>query len=382
MNKALDRIRIGELGQLEIVDPGFTDLPLLLEIDPTYRIKKAPLPGFRHPRFQKSQSAGVRVGRRILKELTINELWELHAATMSWLYLDAAPSSLVPGEASLLQVKSELAWRLLGACSLCAHRCGVDRTVGRLGICRLGTTATVGRSFVHIAEEPPINPSLVLNLTGCGLRCRFCQQHELLDPRKARSERLSAELWQRIDATRARSLSFVGGNPDESLFAILQFIGAAPESWALPVVWNNHAYSTPEVLALLDGVIDCYVPDFKYGAAACGERLSGAKDYPATAKAAVAMMVAQEVPVIVRHLVLPEHVACCSLPVLDALASLNCRYLFASVRDQYCPDWKITRRDGALSRRPNGAEIEAVFRHATSLGLHLVGEEEQTSWAS
>jgi putative pyruvate formate lyase activating enzyme len=230
----------------------------------------------------------------------------------------------------------------------------------------------VAEHFVHIAEEAPVNPSLLLNLAGCGLRCRFCQQGALLNPAQVIGEPLTPALWGALSTHGARSLSFVGGNPDESLDAILRFLAATPVDWRLPLVWNCHAYGTLETVALLEGVVDAYVPDFKYGTEACGRRLSGVRQYPATARAAVAAMLAQGVPVIVRILVLPGHFECCHAPVLDWLATLGGARLFVSVRGQYCPDWQITARDGALARRPRSEETEVVRARARRLGLSLL----------
>src|SRR5262249_25666143 len=157
---------------------------------------------------------------------------------------------------SLLDLKIELADRALRSCWLCARDCRVDRTKGGRGTCGLGQAAIVAEAFTHIAEEPPINPSFLISLAGCGLRCRFCQQHELLFPRKVRAARLEPSFWRQIDLTGARSLSFIGGNPDENLAAILRFLRATPSDWHLPIVWNTHAYVPVDTVDLLDGVVD------------------------------------------------------------------------------------------------------------------------------
>jgi putative pyruvate formate lyase activating enzyme len=276
-------------------------------------------------------------------------------------------------QATLLELKIEIAWRLLTNCTLCAHRCGVDRTAGKIGVCRLGVEGTVAEHFVHIGEEAPINPSLVLNLAGCGLRCRYCQQGAILDPARVNGARLDEFLWASLDTEGARSLSFVGGNPDESLYAILRFLASAPQDWALPVIWNSHAYATMETLTLLHGLVDAYVPDYKYGNNTCGLRLSSARDYSIVAVATIGAMLAQEVPVIVRILVLPGHLECCHVPTLEALAGLRDNgTLLISVRGQYCPDWRIGPRDGVLARRAMPGETETVRAKADTLGLVLV----------
>jgi len=116
------------------------------------------------------------------------------------------------------------------------------------------------------------------------LRCRFCQQAWLLDPSRIDSEELDPSLWASLQLKGARSLSFVGGNPDESVYSILRFLVGAPQGWKLPIVWNCHGYAPAETISLLEGVVDIYLPDFKYGNDGCANELSLAPDYFAVAK--------------------------------------------------------------------------------------------------
>ncbi len=242
------RLRVDDEGRLEVVDPGLDTVELLQAVDPGFRIRQAALGAFRQPRFLALRRRGSGLTTRELPERPEAALWEAHAR--------AAATGRRPGEASVLALKAALAERLLAPCRLCAQRCGVDRRQGERGRCALGTEARVAEHFVHIGEEAPINPSLVVSLAGCGLRCRFCQQWPLLQPRQAGGEPLAATLWSRLDTRGARSLSFIGGNPDESLPAILRFLEQAPADWALPIVWHSHAYASPETLRLLAGVVD------------------------------------------------------------------------------------------------------------------------------
>jgi putative pyruvate formate lyase activating enzyme len=250
----------------------------------------------------------------------------------------------------------------------------VNRLAGERGACRLGSEAVVGSHSVHIGEEPPINPTLAVSLAGCGLRCRYCQQGLLLDPDRVPRPVLGPDLWQQLTPDGARTLMFIGGNPDESLPAILRFLRAAPEHWTLPIVWKCHAYATPEALLLLRSVADVYVPDVKYGTASCGTRWSGVPDYPARAAAALRAMIATGALVIARILVLPGHLTCCHLPMLDLLASLPQPQLLVSVRGQYCPDWEITAADGPMAARPSPSEVQAVIEAAEARGLTLTGD--------
>ncbi len=373
MTRASTRVRIDAGGALEVIDPGFDSVPLLEHVDPDFRIQRAPLPGFVAPRLLSTRAACSGVSGATLGTLSEAELWAVHGRVRSEVRRHENDWALCrDGESSLMDVKVELAWRLLTDCRLCGQRCGVDRTAGQTGICGLGPKAVVAEHFVHIAEEPPINPSLVLNLAGCGLRCRYCQQGDLLAVRSVTGESLAPELWNSLDWNGARSMSFVGGNPDESLFAILRFLRAAPGDWRLPIVWNCHAYGTTEVLHLLDGIVDAFAPDLKYGRDECGEHLSGASGYVRISRETVSAMLVQEVPVIVRVLVLPGHLTCCHVPALAALADIASERLLVSVRGQYSPDHHITSDDGPLAHRVGGDEVEAVRRHAREIGLHVV----------
>ena len=357
--------RIDSEGNLAVVDPGFDSLELLQTIYPEYEISMAELPGFTSPRFLLTRNMGSSVSD--LTELSEDNLWDIHDSVMA----EPPTGILSVASASILDLKIELARRILSHCHLCAHRCGVDRIQGETGICGLGAQATVANAFVHIAEEPPINPSLLISLAGCGLRCRYCQQWELLDPAIS-GESLEASLWHRLPTDGARSLSFIGGNPDESLYAILCFLADAPDDWSLPVVWNSNGYASPETVRLLEGIVDCYVPDFKYGSDDCTGKLSGAPGYPEAARETIRAMLSQGVPVIVRILALPGHFWCCNVPVLEMLAFMKSKHLYISVLGQYWPDWQITEADGEMARHITMDEVRQVHDLACKLGLQII----------
>lgn len=361
-------MRVDEEGSLEIVDPGFDAVPLLRSLDPRFRVRTGPLPGFAAPRFLALRKSGCGLLKARLEAMGEDDLWAVHEKALTGPFRPCWD----PDEATLLDLKIELARRLLAPCRLCGRRCGVDRLRGERGLCGLGPEALIAEHYVHIAEEPAINPSHILSLYGCGLGCRFCQQSHLLDTPPEDSEPLSPQSLSGFDLKGARSFSFMGGNPDESLYGILSFLCGLPDPWRLPLVWNSNAYGTEEALNLLDGVVDAYVPDFKFFSEDCANALSSAPDYPRLAVASISKMLGQGVPVIVRILVLPGHNDCCHFPGLTFLANQNQSNLFVSLRGQYCPDGWITEMDGPLSRRSTRDEIAAVQEKATALGLATV----------
>ena len=369
------RIRVRSDGELEVVDPRLEDVELLRSIDPGFQVRTAPLPGFTRPRVLSVNACGSGLSVDQLGTMPTFELWERHAIGLAAVKSSVSVRTAGVGEAALMGVKVELASRLLEGCALCGHHCGVNRRAGERGVCRLGVEGVVGARFIHVGEEAEINPSSLVLLTGCGLRCRACQQGHLLDPDRVKGDRLDGGLWRDLAVAGARSVSFLGGNPDESLPAILRCMSAIPGDWTLPVVWNCNGYSSPETLELLDGVVDVFLPDFKYGDSGCAGRLSGVQHYPATARLSILAMLHQGVRVIVRVLVLPGHNRCCHVPVLETLAVMGRRHenLVVSIRDQYAPGHLVTVEDGDLARRPTPDEVKEVTDHAQALGLRTVG---------
>lgn len=359
------RVRVrDDDGSITFVDPDPTMLPVIQELDPSFRVIREPLPGFDVPRLWATARLGCGIARADLLSAHTHDLWEAHDEETR------AVVSAQHGEASHLDLKIELARRLLSYCELCGLRCGVNRNAGKTGRCGLRTEAHLHEAYVHVAEEPPINPSLNISLRGCGLRCRFCQQFAALQPTGTADEQLTGNTWTKLDARGARSLTFVGGNPTESLYAILRFLAAAPASFKLPVVWNSSGYDSPVAIRLLAGVADGYVPDWKYGNDHCALELSGAAGYTNVASQALEQMTEQRVPVFVRMLVLPGHVECCHLRALELLADWR-GSIRLNVLDQYAPDFLIRPSDGALACFASRKDVQRVRAAARSAGFQV-----------
>lgn len=368
MRRSERRIRIDAKGGLEIIDPGLEDVVLLHSIDSTFRVRSELLPLFIGPRLLVLRERRTGIEATSAGDLPLALLWEAHDAAMR---LHRACRPGIEHGISVLALKSVIAERLMTACVLCARRCRVDRAAGATGACGLAADAYVAEHFVHVAEEAAINPSLVLALRGCALRCRGCQQHKLLDTRAATAELLTEDLWRDLAFDGARSVSFVGGNPDESLAAVLRFLLVTPEDFGLPIVWNNHAYMSDEAIRLLAGVVDCYVPDLKFDRDTCARTYAKVPDYGGTARMSIARLLGDGVPVIVRILMVPGHAECCHIPSLAWLARQETTNLQVSLRTQYAPDWRITALDGPLAGRVSADEVALVESAARVMGLAL-----------
>src|SRR4051794_9291388 len=166
------------------------------------------------------------------------------------------------------------------ACMLCEHRCGVNRLAGQRGPCKAGPAARVFRHRVEYGEEPQLVPSHLFYLSGCDLRCVFCIAGlNAFDPSRGRlltSEFFNdAVAWGR--ARGARNIQWVGGEPTVHLPSVLEVMAACPD--LPPVVWKSDFHCTPEVFELLDGVVDTYVADFKFGNDRCAKELASVNGY-------------------------------------------------------------------------------------------------------
>ena len=257
-----------------------------------------------------------------------------------------------------------------GRCLLCEHRCGVNREAGERGPCKAGTEARVFRHRVEYSEESELVPSHLFYLSGCDLRCVFCiAELDAFDPR--RGETLTPDFFRAAldwgERQGARTIQWLGGEPTVHLPAILEAMAACRV--LPPVVWKSDFHCTPEALALLDGVVDTYLADFKFGNDDCAERLAGIGRYMeiVTRNLRVA---AGHGNLIVRHLLLPGHFDCCYRPIVRWLRNELADAKF-SVRDGYLPRWQARHYEELSAPLPPGH-----FRRASDLaaesGLRLI----------
>jgi len=276
---------------------------------------------------------------------------------------------------SFLDVKCELANRILHKCIFCEWRCKTDRVEGkRRGACHLDSTARVATFFRHFGEEPPLvdrNGSGTIFFTSCTFRCVFCQNWDISQDPDAGTHISPGNLSLLIRSLRsegAANINLVGGEPTPNLHVILEALNLT--SVNVPILWNSNMYLTPEAMQILADVVDIWLPDFKWGNDRCAVKYSRIVRYFEVVSRNHAMAY-QNGDMIIRHLVMPGHVECCTKPVLDWIAE-NCPRALVNVMSQYRPEHLVVREPGKyaeIARRPTIQEIKEARDYADQLGL-------------
>lgn len=275
---------------------------------------------------------------------------------------------------------------MLEDCILCPRRCRVDRTRGERGYCGTGDRARVFSWMPHHGEEPPLSGhggSGTIFFSRCSLQCCFCQNHDISiqgQGEPADPGQIARAMVQLMEKG-CHNINFV--TPTHVVPFILQAVDLALDmGLTLPLVYNSSGYETPETLALLDGVMDIYLPDFKFWNPDLAGQACDAPDYPDRARAAVKIMYDQVGDLktdekgmavsglLVRHLVMPDTLADIRqiLGFLKTWVSPDTRI---NLMSQYRPLWQADQIP-SLSRPATPQEFRAAVKAARESGLHLV----------
>jgi putative pyruvate formate lyase activating enzyme len=300
-----------------------------------------------------------------------------------------ARSAFIPGyrklhASGLLAPRARAAGTRMSACDLCARYCRIDRTRGVVGAaCRTGTNAVVSSYGPHHGEETPLSGtggSGTIFFAWCNLRCLYCQNAEISWEGEGREvdARDLAAIMLSLQRQGCHNLNFV--SPSHVVAQILAALVIACEAGLdLPLVYNTGGYDSPEALRFLDGVIDIYMPDLKYGDAAAARRYSKVRDYPEVNRAAVREMHRQVGDLVVdedglarrgllvRHLVLPNGISGTEA-LMRFLAEEISTNTYLNIMGQYRPCYRAVG-DPELGRRPTTEEMRAAFDSATRHGL-------------
>ncbi len=263
----------------------------------------------------------------------------------------------------------------LAACQLCSHRCGTDRRSGPAGLCHAGPEARFFSAQTEVADELELLPTFAVALSGCNFRCDFCITGESSwNPRAglALDTRTMAAQAAKALERGARTVMILGGEPTIHLPALLELIAHLPNHATL--VLKTNAALTAEARELLAGLPDVWLPDFKFGNDACARRLAGVPEYMDTLTSNIQWMGTPTAggSLLVRHLVMPSHLECCTAPVIRWLAThLPTGQRRISLRQGYWPAWQA-RRHPELSRHLLAAEFEQAVGWAHESGLEVV----------
>lgn len=268
-------------------------------------------------------------------------------------------------------------------CLLCPRKCGINRRTGQTGVCGVSSEIKVARAALHYWEEPCISGkrgSGAVFFSGCSLHCVFCQNREISDGKEGKvisKERLS-DIFIELADKGANNINLV--TPGQYIPDIVWAVNdAKSRGMKLPIIYNTSGYENMTELKLLEGIVDVYLPDFKYMDSTLSARYSRAKDYPSVAKQALSEMVRQQPDVviddatgliqkgvIVRQLLLPGHVNDAKA-VLKYLYDTYRDHVYISMMSQFTP---IALEDyPEINRTVTKREYERLVNYALEIGI-------------
>lgn len=268
-------------------------------------------------------------------------------------------------------------------CLLCPRKCGINRSTGQTGVCGVSSEIKVARAALHYWEEPCISGkrgSGAVFFSGCSLHCVFCQNREISDGKEGKvisKERLS-DIFMELADKGANNINLV--TPGQYIPDIVWAVNdAKSRGMKLPIIYNTSGYENVTELKLLEGIVDVYLPDFKYMDSTLSAMYSRAKDYPSVAKQALSEMVRQQPDVvidnatgliqkgvIVRQLLLPGHVNDAKA-VLKYLYDTYHDHVYISMMSQFTP---IALKDyPEINRTVTRREYERLVDYALEIGI-------------
>ena len=273
-------------------------------------------------------------------------------------------------------------------CNDCPRKCNINRNE-KIGFCQSPNEFRLARAALHFWEEPVISGkegSGAVFFSGCNLKCVFCQNYEISSENKGKTvkpEKL-LEIFEKLKEQGANNINLV--NPTHYSKALIPVL----EKWnhSLPVVWNSSGYENVETLKMLSGLVDIYLPDFKYIRNGKALRYSKAENYPEIAKAAIAEMRNQQKNdafdgrgimqsgVIIRHLVLPSNTNS-SLEIIDYIAD-NFKNTYLSLMAQFTPCTNLSSFP-EINRKITKREYDKVVDYALGKGIEKLFIQELSS---
>ena len=276
------------------------------------------------------------------------------------------------------------------SCTLCPRTCRVDRTKGKLGYCRLPADIIMDCALAHHGEEPPLSGTGgagTIFLSSCNLGCIYCQNYQISHSAQGRHLTVLelAKVMLDLQKKGCHNVELVTPTPQAPL-VMESLCMARMQGLTVPFVYNCGGYENPDVIRLFDGMVDIYLPDFKYGLEEDAVNFSAAPGYPRFALDSLIEMVKQvgdglelkddvaQKGIIIRHLVLPGQIEN-SKAVLRLIKKEISTSVFLSLMSQYTPIAKV-RNHPILGRRITKHEYEQVTDYALKLGFDNIFVQE------
>ncbi|MBI2993653.1 MAG: radical SAM protein [Gammaproteobacteria bacterium] len=311
-----------------------------------------------------------------------------------FLIRDFEPAYLALHRTGELLRRVEAGLRELEDCCACPRNCHVNRLQDHAKVCGTGRHAIVSSAFPHFGEENCLrgwNGSGTIFFGLCNLRCVFCQNWDISQQKsgaECTAEQI-ADLMLALQVRGCHNINFV--TPEHVVPQVIEAVAAAvPRGLNLPIVYNTSAYDSVESLRLLDGIVDIYMPDFKFWERDSARQYVKAKDYPDRAREAIFEMHRQVGPLklneeglarrglLVRHLVMPGQTAEAAA-IFQWLADEVSPDTYVNIMDQYRPEYSVAEEGTggkytAIARRPRAQELTGVRRLALEAGLWRLDE--------
>ncbi|WMJ76829.1 MULTISPECIES: radical SAM protein [unclassified Sedimentibacter] len=273
--------------------------------------------------------------------------------------------------------------KLYDDCTLCPRECHARRTNGQKGYCRENSRLVVARAALHMWEEPCISGSRgsgTVFFSGCSVGCVYCQNHNIADGTAGKiitTERLS-EIFLELQNKKAHNINLV--TPSHFVPHIIEAVNSSRKNGLnIPIVYNTGSYEKPDVLGLLDGIADIYLPDLKYMDSNISERYSNCKDYFNFASKSISEMVRQVGEcefdsegmllkgVIVRHMMLPGYLED-SKNIIRYLHETFGSKIYISIMNQYTPLNNV-KKHPEIDRKITDEEYKDLINYAISIGI-------------
>ncbi|UCD01247.1 MAG: radical SAM protein [Promethearchaeota archaeon] len=277
---------------------------------------------------------------------------------------------------SYVNLAETLANNYLKNCIFCERQCEVNRIDGKKGFCLISKDSYVSSAFLHMGEEPHLVPSGTIFFQGCNFGCVFCQNYDISQAwkgkrdiddiaQKVNTKQLAAIAEKLVDRG-AININYVGGDPIPNIHTIVGSLIFQQSN--ICQLWNSNFFLTEKALSLIIDFIDFWLPDFKYGNNECAKKYSGIDNYfDVVARNHKRVHDEGSGEICIRHLVMPNHIECCSKPILDYVAKELPKAVM-NIMTQYRPQWKAFNYD-EINRRPTSQEMREVKSYADKLGI-------------